>query len=61
MSLAMLAPLDQCVVEYHVWTDTCFCSVLLQLFLENLDHEDSFVYLSAIQGERILGGSRRFI
>ncbi|XP_034378226.1 transport and Golgi organization protein 6 homolog [Arvicanthis niloticus] len=27
---------------------------LLQIFLENLDHEDSFVYLSAIQGVALL-------
>ncbi|KAE8608677.1 hypothetical protein XENTR_v10011566 [Xenopus tropicalis] len=29
---------------------------LLQLFLENLDQEDSFVYLSAIQGVAVLSG-----
>lgn len=26
----------------------------LQVFLENVQHEDSFVYLSAIQGEQCL-------
>ncbi|XP_062317143.1 transport and Golgi organization protein 6 homolog [Osmerus eperlanus] len=30
---------------------------LLSLFLENLDHEDSFVYLSAIQGLAVLADS----
>lgn len=27
---------------------------VLQLFLENLEHEDSFVYLSAIQGNSFI-------
>lgn len=29
----------------------------LQVFLENLQHEDAFVYLSAIQGERCPAGA----
>lgn len=33
---------------YFIKTTLTFC--LLQLFLENLEHEDSFIYLSAIQG-----------
>lgn len=30
------------------------CILWFQIFLENLEHEDAFVYLSAIQGKLIL-------
>lgn len=34
-------------------SDHC-CILWFQIFLENLEHEDAFVYLSAIQGKLVM-------